>query len=44
MGNEPKEGVVLEKVVNGRVITVFPITFGRFRIGVGDGYAVDDLW
>ena len=30
---------------DGRIITVFPIMYGRARLGIGTGHTVfDDLW
>jgi hypothetical protein len=32
------------QLADGRTVYVFPITFGRARLGVGNDYFFDDLW
>ena len=29
---------------DGRILTVEPLTYGRGRIGIGNGYTYDDVW
>lgn len=29
---------------DGREVEIIPLTFGRARIIIGDGYSVDDSW
>ena len=38
------ESLLVKDLPDGRRLEVVPLTYGRARIIIGDGYFVDDSW